>query len=91
MDDEKRWCRIVRGEDGVPGFMCGRGAPPAVCRCGRVDPDYLCDYPMGGGATCDAPLCERCRAHVGDELDLCREHHALWRNSAKLILVPGER
>lgn len=59
---------------GNTGFVCGSGI--ATCRCGYVA-DYLCDGPAGNGKTCDLPICERCRLHVGDELDLCSLHQAL--------------
>lgn len=41
------------------GWICGEGIIPCSI-CGIVA-DYLCDYPLGKGKTCDAPLC---RAHA---------------------------
>lgn len=39
-----------------PLLLCG--VPDGkVCACGYLA-DYLCDWPMGEGKTCDAPLCE---------------------------------
>lgn len=44
-------------KDGVPhGWVCGSGIVPCST-CGNVA-DHLCDYPMGKGKTCDAPLCD---------------------------------
>lgn len=37
------------------GFMCGEGIVPCAI-CSAVS-EHLCDYPMGKGKTCDAPLC----------------------------------
>ena len=37
------------------GFICGEGITPCAT-CGAVA-EHLCDYPMGKGKTCDAPLC----------------------------------
>ncbi len=34
-----------------------RGTGIKPCSCCRVIADYMCDYPMGKGKTCDAPLC----------------------------------
>lgn len=60
-------------------FMCGDDTEAAVCQC-RYLADLLCDYPMGKGKTCDAPLCAGCRVkQVGDNfgLDFCLAHHIL--------------
>lgn len=57
VDDELR----CAGVD-VPTFLCGEGV--AACACGYFA-EYLCDFPMGGGKTCDAPLCEDCARHPG--------------------------
>lgn len=37
-------------------WICGPGVTP--CSSCAYVADYLCDYPLGGGKTCDAPLCE---------------------------------
>ncbi len=37
------------------GFICGAGIIPCAV-CGTVA-EHLCDYPLGKGTTCDAPLC----------------------------------
>jgi hypothetical protein len=60
--------------DGGPNFLCGDLIVP-VCKCG-IASDYLCDYPMGRGKTCDLSLCPNCSRHVGEELDLCEIHFA---------------
>ncbi len=39
--------------------------------------DYLCDFPMGKGQTCDAPLCEE-HANVHDkDLHFCPQHEVI--------------
>ncbi len=38
------------------GIMCGSGIIPCST-CGCIA-DHLCDYPMGKGKTCSAPLCD---------------------------------
>jgi hypothetical protein len=42
-------------------IMCGDGVE--ACRCG-YEAEYLCDFPMGKGKTCDAKLCESCAIPV---------------------------
>jgi hypothetical protein len=63
-----------------PIIMCGDLVVP-VCPCG-VAADFLCDYPMGKGKTCDLPLCADCRHAVDDDTDLCRLHRAEFRARA---------
>ena len=55
-----------------------------VCKCGYLG-GLLCDFPMGKGKTCDAVLCEDCRAKgLGDDwgLDFCRAHAVLRKAGA---------
>lgn len=41
---------------GAESFICGEGVVPCTC-CAMLS-EYLCDWPMGDGKTCDAPLCD---------------------------------
>jgi hypothetical protein len=52
-------------------FICGSGIQPCE-NCGEPS-DFLCDYPVGEGKTCDLPLCRKCRTHVG-KYDFCPIH-----------------
>jgi len=62
----------------APLFICGEGIEPEpFCRCGHTA-EMLCDHPMGGGGTCDLPLCWCCSRHVGQDLDLCMIHFAAF-------------
>jgi transcriptional regulator with XRE-family HTH domain len=57
-----------------PIWMQGDGIE--ACACGEAA-DYLCDFPLGKGKTCDAPLCWKCRRQQGGEtmdLDFCPAH-----------------
>jgi hypothetical protein len=45
-----------RGPDDPGGFIDGSGVK-ACSTCGILA-EYLCDFPMGKGKTCDAHLCE---------------------------------
>jgi hypothetical protein len=59
-----------------PGFICGEFG--AHCKhCMRVG-DYLCDYPVGQGKTCDAAICAGHAAEVAPELHYCPVHFAAW-------------
>lgn len=60
-------------------FTCGDIEFPA-CACGH-SADFLCDYPIGRGKTCDLELCGCCREAIGEELDLCRVHAAQFRGA----------
>lgn len=55
--------------------MCSRGRQQQVkCAfCGRPAAFY-CDYPVSDKKTCDKPLCKKCRAVIGDEVDYCPKH-----------------
>lgn len=61
-------------------FLCGDGVGyELVCECGRWA-DKLCDYPLGRGETCDAPLCGKCAVSpfdVGGDIHFCRVHAAM--------------
>jgi hypothetical protein len=45
----------------------------ACCQCGYVA-DKPCDFPMGKGKTCDAPLCEKHAVAQAHEIDFCPQH-----------------
>ncbi len=52
-------CARLLGTQEEPwiGFICG--ADVVACTACGVYAEYLCDWPMGKGKTCDAPLCGR--------------------------------
>lgn len=55
--------------------------PEWACTCGNQYEfaDYLCDWPMGKGTTCDMSLCKTCAREIGDDLHVCKIHHAVWQ------------
>ena len=55
-------------------FVCGEGIT-ACSNCGQVS-EFLCDYPVGEGKTCDLPICKQCRTHVG-KYDFCPVHEEI--------------
>jgi hypothetical protein len=78
---------VMSGDDIVPGsdfFFCGKNLKPEfmpVCACG-IFADFLCDYPMAGGKTCDAPLCEEHRHPIRADMDFCLVHFAEFRGKS---------
>jgi len=91
-------CGIVRGKDRKPiGWICGEAITPCNS-CG--DPsDYLCDFPVGEGKTCDLPLCGFHACELREELHLCPIHREMYRATGagriqergELVLVPSEQ
>ena len=61
-----------------------------VCACG-ITAEYLCDYPIGGGKTCDLNLCDRCKRSIGEDRDLCLVHHAQVMGIPKVNPWPPKR
>jgi hypothetical protein len=65
--------------DGTVAFVCTRGKRRGnVCGICRERPgDKLCDYPLGGGKTCDRSLCAGCAVHSPPDTDFCPTHGKL--------------
>lgn len=53
------------------------------CRCGQIA-DYLCDYPVGEGKTCDMKMCKKCANHVKGDMHYCDEHNGEYGNFIQL-------
>lgn len=65
-----------KDEPGGRVFMCGDlGAHCAEC--GWFG-DYLCDYPVGDGKTCDRQLCEGHANEIAPDLHYCAAHLGMW-------------
>jgi hypothetical protein len=77
---------------GAEMFICGSFKPGDldVCTCGYFA-DLLCDYPMGGGKTCDAPLCPDCAHEVGEDRHLCLIHFGQYRGAARVNPWPPRK
>ena len=73
-------------QGGGPMFFCGPGVRHdwvcAIDGCGGMS-GFLCDWPMGSGKTCSAPLCDEHRRNIGHELDLCPVHATMWREEER--------
>ena len=58
------------------GFLCGKLGKHCH-ECADIA-DYLCDYPVGNGKTCDRLLCEHHAIEIGPNLHYCPTHHEEW-------------
>lgn len=57
-------------------FMCG-DLGEHCAECGWFG-DYLCDYPVGDGKTCDRQLCEGHANEIAPDLHYCAAHLGMW-------------
>ena len=56
--------------------LCGDFGPHCAS-CSGVG-DYLCDYPVGEGKTCDRHMCEHHATAIGPDLHYCKAHMQAW-------------
>lgn len=68
-------CYIRKNGDGSM-FLCGNLGPHCV-DCADSS-DFLCDYPVGEGKTCDAALCPEHAQEVAPEIHYCSGHMVMW-------------
>jgi hypothetical protein len=68
-----RWSEWVRLPDGTTAIVCHSDAWRKCVRC-RRRATIQCDFPMGGGKTCDTYLCRNCAVRVGSNRDYCPTH-----------------
>ena len=70
-------CYRKYDEDGSL-FLCGRLGP----HCNATDctwvSEYLCDYPVGEGKTCDRTLCAEHAYEVAPGVQYCGPHYNEW-------------
>ena len=57
-------------------FLTARFGEP--CQCGWVV-DFLCDYPVGEGKTCDRGMCVYCVNEIAPDLHYCNCHNTEWK------------
>lgn len=70
-------CYTIRDKAGKAiGTLCGKLGPHCP-GCGAVG-DFLCDYPVGAGKTCDRPMCEHHAHEVAPDIHYCVAHHSEW-------------
>lgn len=69
-------CYRREGSKGVT-FLCGK-LGPACSFCGWVS-EFLCDFPVGDGKTCDRKMCADCAREVASDTHYCDDHYGMWR------------
>jgi hypothetical protein len=70
-------CKWVKLPDGNTAILTGNFPRPKDCACGKPS-TRLCDWIIGRGRTCDAPLCDACTSSPAKDKDLCKRHAQLW-------------
>ena len=53
--------------------------------------DYLCDWPMGRGETCDHRLCEAHAHPIGEDRHLCPVHARVFKATGALTPIRMKR
>jgi hypothetical protein len=86
-------CHTIRLSDGTTAIVCGarqkRSKPCLYCQRPSTS---QCDYPVfrkNKKGTCDTDMCDDCKQTIGEDLDLCRGHIAVWRNNGKRFAIGG--
>lgn len=72
-----RRCYHVDLPGGGAAVVCG-ALGPHCGRCRRVG-EFLCDFHVGGGRTCDKRMCAKHRNQVGPGVDYCVDHYLAWQ------------
>ena len=72
-------CYIQPMKNGGTMIICGKLGPHCAAeKCAAVS-DFLCDYPVGEGKTCDLPLCSSHAYEVAPNVHYCPSHLVLWQ------------
>jgi hypothetical protein len=66
-------CTWIKDGNGAVAILCGSRPRAKRCACGQPS-TLLCDWPIGGGKTCDRPMCASCATEVGPDKHLCAGH-----------------
>ncbi len=71
-------CHIVRLPGGVTAIVKTAAPRPRKCAfCERRSLNHkLCDFDIGGGKTCDLPICSEHATHHPPDTDYCPRHAA---------------
>ena len=70
-------CESVTFPGGQQAIVCSSRKALPRCACGARAP-LLCDWKVGGGKTCDRPVCSGCSTSPAPGKDLCRIHAQEW-------------
>lgn len=71
-------CYTIKDPNFGTMFLCGKFGPHCRGGCGAPGDEFLCDWPVGKGKTCDAPLCADHAHEVAPEVHYCPGHFAEW-------------
>ena len=74
--DYDQYSGVISKQVGAKMFFCGRLGPPCA-DCSDFG-DFLCDYPVGRGKTCDRSMCESHAHEIAPEIHYCDAHHGMW-------------
>lgn len=68
-------CKWIQLDDGTTVHLKLSNPRRTKCRfCKKWWGSRLCDFPLGNGRTCDAPMCPACATRTGEDADLCPNH-----------------
>lgn len=72
-------CYIIEQKPEGNTFLCGRLGPHCMdSGCADVG-EYLCDFPVSNGKTCDMVICHGHAFEVAPEMHYCPAHTTMWR------------
>jgi hypothetical protein len=73
-------CTYVKLPGGMSAIVCtsGRSRVKHCTACDQVAP-YLCDWKIGGGKTCDLPICAVHAEEVATDKHLCPKHSRAYQ------------
>ena len=72
-------CAFYKTKFGMMHIRFKRGIKPQPhCReCGGMA-EFLCDFPVGEGKTCDCNLCPEHAIEIAPDTHYCQRHHQEW-------------
>jgi len=75
-------CQRVQMPNGLFAILCSSGqVRRQVCRCRSCaqPAPFLCDFRLGNGKTCDAPICADHAWQPAEDKHLCPQHQLGYR------------
>jgi hypothetical protein len=75
-EETRREEKLIGRAADEPWWICGEF--PASDACASEGciyfSEYLCDYPIGRGKTCDRSMCPGCAHQIGEDTHYCADH-----------------
>jgi hypothetical protein len=74
-------CAHIKLPNGMAAIVCtsGKRGGSRLCRTCDRQSDFLCDWKIGDGQTCDQPCCSQHALQVADDKHLCPRHQKAYR------------